>query len=141
MQLSKFDFVHYDMMSFTDRTFHVCFEEDIELQKYDYSNTAMGWFVLEYEYKKKRYNIIFENDRLAFSVRIIDREGYHTSLYRMMQGVELESGLTQKNVEQAINLLKEELEKDNICFYISKNNKQYKKENGKISRIKYPFMA
>jgi len=139
VQLGKFDFVHYDLMKHVYETFQGVFGDDIELQNFDYSNTAMGWFVLEYNYKRLGYHILFENDRLTFSVRIIDKEGYHTWLKQIVKETELKYGLTKENIDIAVRTLKTEMKRKNICFYISKDGKQYKKEQGIVTRIKYPF--
>ena len=141
LRLSEFDFVHYDMMKFADETFQRFFKDDIELQDFNYApkNEGMGWFKLKYRYKPKEYQIVFENARLVFSIRVTDTEGYHTSLYKTEDGIEFDNGLTKENIEIAIKYIEMEIQKEDICFYISKNNKLYKKEKGIIKRVKNPY--
>lgn len=140
MQLGDFEFSHYEIMNYTHQLFEANFKESIQLKKNDYSSDGMGWFILEYLYKPRGYKIVFEHDRLFFSVRIIDTDGAHTSLPRMVQNEKISTALERNNIEKAIEILRKELEKDEICFYISKDDKQYKKVDGKLVRIKYPFM-
>ena len=140
MQLGNPSFTHYDIMNFTNEIFELYFKENIQFERNDYSSEKMGWFVLEYTYKPRGYKIIFEHDRLRFSIRIIDLDGSHTSIFRMLEDIKINTALEKENIKKAIEMLEKELEKDDICFYISRDDKQYKKVDGKLIRIKYPFM-
>lgn len=140
MQLGDSSFTHSDIMNFTNKTFELYFKENIQFLKCSYSNEAMGWFLLEYIYIPTGYKVLFENARLCFSIRIIDDDGSYTSLFRMIDSVKLSNVLEKENIDKAIKILSKELKKENICFYISRDDKQYKKVDGKFIRIKYPFM-
>ncbi|HEY5536045.1 MAG TPA: hypothetical protein VIL99_14060 [Ignavibacteria bacterium] len=127
-------------MNLSNELFDFYFGNDLQLVKNESSEENMGWFILEYIYVPRGYKIIFEHARLSFSIRVIDTEGAYTSLPKMIPEISISSALEKDNIDVAIKLLSTELKKDDICFFITKNDKQYKKENGKLIRIKYPFM-
>lgn len=140
MQLGNNMFTHYDIMNFTNDLFYSYFGNDLQLVKNESSNERMGWFILEYTYNPYGYKVIFEHARLSFSIRIIDTDGAYTSLLRMIPEVNIKTALEKDNIDMAIKLLSKELKKDDICFFITKYDKQYMKKNGKLIRIKYNFM-
>jgi len=140
MQVGNKMFTHYDIMNFTNDLFYLYFEDNLQLIKNESSDERMGWFILEYIYNPYGYKVIFEHARLSFSIRIIDTEGAYTSISRMLPKVNINTALEKDNIDMAIKLLSKEFKKDDICFFTTKDDKQYMKKNGKLTRIKYPFM-
>ena len=66
-------------------------------------------------------------------IEIIDHEGAHRNLYGIKK---YNSGTTLVNVKKAISILKEVLEKNDFCFYITRDGKLYRKKGQCYKRIK-----
>lgn len=93
----------------------------------------MGFFEIVYMYNPLGYKIIFENDRGIFSIDIFDSEGAMNSLYRIEK---FDGVTTVENVENAVRILKDVLQKNDFCFYITREGKLYKKKDQNYKRTK-----
>lgn len=127
MQLDKNHFSKAEMMQFTIDTFESCFGNDIELMDSRYSNEVGGYYHLEYHYLPKKYKIVFEHEKLFFSIRIIREDGAFTSINQICDG-DIKNGLREENINDAIEKLANNLNKSTILFYKIKNNKLVEKK-------------
>lgn len=93
----------------------------------------MGFFKIKYRYLPLGYDIVFENDRGAFSIDIYDDEGAHNLLYRIEK---FDSETTVENVKNAIQILQNVLKKNDFCLYITREEKLYRKKNQHYKRVK-----
>lgn len=109
------------------------FGKDIFLTEKQIAVEHMGFFKIIYRYLPLEYEIILENDRGVFSIEIYDNEGAHRNLYGIKK---YNSGTTLVNVKKAISILKEVLEKNDFCFYITRDGKLYRKKGQCYKRIK-----
>lgn len=122
-----------DMIAFVKETFQNTFKCSIVFEKMQMNIEYMGWFQIYFKYEPRQYDLVFENDRNKFTIDIFDNEGAKTTLYRLSK---FENGLTTANIKEAILKLEKILEQNDICFYIHRNQKLYKKSNGEYKRIK-----
>lgn len=113
--------------------FSETFGKDIFLVENLVASEHMGLFKIKYKYLPLGYDIIFENDRGVFSIDIYDEEGAHNLLYRIEK---YDSETTIKNVRNAIKTLKKVLQKNDFCFYITREGKLYRKKNQCYKRVK-----
>jgi len=88
---------------------------------------------IQYKYLPLNYYITFENERDVFCINIYDDEGAKNSLYRIE---EFDNQTTLKNIELAIQKLKNILNKNDFCFYVNRDGKLYRKKNKEYKRIK-----
>lgn len=93
----------------------------------------MGFFKIKYKYIPLGYNVIFENDRGVFSIEICDSEGAFNFLYRIKK---FNSETTLDNVEEAVKILKDTLNQNDFAFYITRDEKLYKKQNNNYIQVK-----
>lgn len=131
MQLD--DKFYNDIIEYIQELFHEIFKEKVIFVKKQVNVEHMGSFEIKHKYIPMNYDLVFENDRNKFVIDIFDEEGAKTTLYRIEK---YSNGLSVENIQQAILKLKEVLEKGNICFYIHRNQKLYKKIAGKYQRVK-----
>lgn len=93
----------------------------------------MGYFRIEYQYLPLSYGIVFENERDVFAIDIFDEKGAKSTL----RGIEkFYNETNRENIQIAVKLLKEVLQKNDFYFYIGNNNKMYRKKNQEYKRIK-----
>lgn len=92
-----------------------------------------GFFRLVYKYLPFNYDIIIENEFRTFDISIEDSEGASNVLNRIKR---YNSSLDEKDIVEALLLLKEVLEKNNLNFYFSVGNKIYRKNAEGIKRIR-----
>jgi hypothetical protein len=92
-----------------------------------------GYFKLVYKYLPLNYNIIIENDRVLFTIMIEDSEKATTFLSRFE---EFDNSLNNKNIENALCILKKALDKNEFALYVYKDDKVYRKINNQLKRIK-----
>lgn len=107
--------------------------EDILFVEKQVAIEHMGFFKIKYRYLPLGYDIVFENDRGAFSIDIYDDEGAHNLLYRIEK---FDSETTVENVKNAILILKNVLKKNDFCLYITQEGKLYRKKNQHYKRVK-----
>lgn len=92
-----------------------------------------GVFKLSYKYMPNNYKIIIENEFRTFDIIIQDAEGASNVLYRIEH---YHNNLNEKNITEAIVLLKKVLEEDNFNFYFHVGNKLYRKNSQGVKRVK-----
>lgn len=109
------------------------FGKDIFLLEKSIAIEHMGFFKIKYRYLPLGYDIVFENDRGAFSIEIYDDEGANNLLYRIEK---FDSETTVENVKYATPILKNILEKNDFCLYITREGKLYRKKNRHYKRVK-----
>lgn len=109
------------------------FGKDIIFVEKQVALEHMGWFRIIYRYHPLEYDIIFENDRGLFCVDIFDNEGANNSLYRIEK---FDNVTTVENAQNAAHILKNTLQKNDFCFYISRDGKLYRKKDQQYKRIK-----
>lgn len=109
------------------------FGEDILFVEKQVAIEHMGFFKIKYRYLPLGYDIVFENDRGAFSIDIYDDEGAHNLLYRIEK---FDSETTVENVKNAIQILKNVLKKNDFCLFITREGKLYRKKNQHYKRVK-----
>ena len=109
------------------------FGKDIFLTEKQIAVEHMGFFKIIYRYLPLEYEIILENDRGVFSIEIYDNEGAHRNLYGIKK---YNSGTREENVKDAVQKLKDILEKDDFYFYINRGNKLYKKIDQCYKRVR-----
>ena len=93
----------------------------------------MRYFKISYKYQPHDYDIFFENERNIFTVEICDREGAKTNLYRIQS---YNNRLNIENIQEALLKLKTVLEVNDMCFYLYKGEKLYRKKGQEYKRIK-----
>lgn len=109
------------------------FGSEISLIEKECRYTQMGYFRLLFSHQPTHYKIIIENELRTFSIQIIDGENASTFLNRISS---YNKQLGEENIENAITILKEVLDKNNFDLYYQKNEKIYKKSHdGKVIRI------
>ena len=109
------------------------FGHDMALVSSENNFSYRGFFMLSYTFLPLNYNIIIENEFRAFGIMIEDSEGASSCLNRMAV---FDNALDRQNIENAIQILKEVLEKNNFNFYFSIDNKLYRKNSHGVKRLK-----
>lgn len=131
MQLdSSFYNKYVDMF---DSCMYKIFGTDIEKTETICSFENRGFFRLEYKYYPHNYRIVIENEIRTFNIRIYDDEQAFNSLCRIC---EFKNQLGTEYIEEAINLLKSVLLKNEFNFYFVKDDKLYRKNAEGIKRVK-----
>ena len=112
---------------------HKLFGSDMKLiqESIDWVNKDL--FEFHFLYLPYNYTIIIESDKILYSIGIYDAQGAFTCLNRIK---EYNAYIHVNTLENAINLLKEVLIGNNFDFFISKDNKIYRKNIDGIKRIK-----
>lgn len=100
------------------------FGTDIEKTEAICSFENRGFFRLEYKYYPHNYRIVIENDITLFDISIFDDEQASNSLQRICK---FKNHLSTECIEEAINLLKAVLLKNEFNFYFYKDGKLYRK--------------
>lgn len=126
------DSFYDDIILFIQDEFKSIFQDKIIYEKKHVFTEHMGYFQIYYKFVPCEYNVVFENDRNKFTIDIYDIEQAKTTLYRIKK---FENTLSKSNIKNAIFILENVLEQDNICFYIQRNKKLYKKLNGEYTRV------
>lgn len=114
-------------------SFKTVFGDDMLLLNRYSSFEHMGYFKISYKYQPCDYDIIFENEKNIFTVEICDSEGAKTNLYRIQS---YNNRLKIENIQEALLKLKTVLEENDMCFYVYKGDKLYKKKGKEYKRIK-----
>ncbi len=92
-----------------------------------------GYFKLMYDYVPNNYKIIIENEIRTFDIEIVDSDDSSNSLYRISR---FKNQLDEKNIEEAILLLKVVLENNNFNLYFHKEGKLYRKNREGVKRVR-----
>ncbi|MGX7243924.1 hypothetical protein ACWOC1_03620 [Enterococcus quebecensis] len=128
-------FINKHYLDYTKKSFLEYFGQNIFLKKEEYSNEAagMGFYRLNYEYSK--YQIVFEYERLRFTIRIKWKDAVSNFF---SQHKELSNSLKEEDINQSISVLKNDI--DNGCldfFRISKKGEIKKIEGALIDGSKF----
>ncbi|GLC30958.1 hypothetical protein [Clostridium omnivorum] len=126
------DSFYDDIIAFVQEMFQNVFKDKLAFEKKKVNVEHMGCFQIRYKFLPRNYELVFENDRNIFVIDIFDGEGAKNTLYRI---INFKNGLSKENIKEAILKLQKVLEQDDICFYIHKNNKLYKKIGGEYKRV------
>lgn len=130
----QYDRAYYEMIvNKIEDGFKNVFGKEICFIEKKCSFEHMGYFKMNYKYLPLQYDIIFENERNLFNIRIQDYEGAFNHLNAIE---EYEGQLTLENIQGALLKLKKVLEANDMCFYIYKGDKLYKKKGQEYKRIK-----
>ena len=116
-----------------DSCMYKMFGTDIEKTETICSFENRGFFRLEYKYYPHNYRIVIENEIRTFDISIYDDEQASNSLYRICK---FKNQLGTEYIEEAINLLKSVLVKNEFNFYFHKDGKLYRKNAEGIKRVK-----
>ena len=94
----------------------------------------MGFFKIKAEYLPLNYKLILEHTEGIFNILILDTDGAQTSLHSYEK---YESQLNNKNVSNALVILKRMLEENSFDFLVNINDEYFFKnsKNGEMSRI------
>ena len=117
----------------TDDVFSRTFSNNIKRVSECANYQHMGFYKLVYKYEPQNLIVEFESYQGVFDIYISDDEGARSSLYRIKK---YNAETNESNIENAINLLKEELINDKLDLLVTKGSKVYKKKNGKLTRIR-----
>lgn len=132
----EFKNIRTDRMVLIDKIRHAfpdTFGKDIFFIEQQVCLEHMGYFLVKYRYIPLEYDLVLENDRGVFSIEIIDHEGAHRNLYGIKK---YNSATREENVKDAVQKLKDILEKDDFYFYINRGNKLYKKIDQCYKRVR-----
>ena len=133
MQLENKNNFYDDMIAFVQEMFQNAFKDKLVFENKQVNIEHMGWFQIRYKFLLRQYDLVFENDRNRFVIDIFDNEGAKTTLYSIAN---FNNDLSTENIKEAIHKLQKVLEQDNICFYIHRNQKLYRKMGGEYKRVK-----
>lgn len=89
------------------------FGAEMKKVKFECKFENRGFFRLEYMYCPNNYRIIIENEYRTYDIDIVDAENASNSLYRICK---FKNSLAKADIESAVRLLKETLEKILICI-------------------------
>jgi len=123
-------FINKHYLDYTKNSFSKYFGENLFLKKEEFSNdtAGMGFYRLTYE-KNSRYQIVFEYERLRFTIRI--KWGEATSNF-FSKHKELQNNLEEKNIDEAISVLKNDISNGELEFFQISKKGEIKKVEGKF---------
>jgi len=130
MQLDDF---YNEMITVFETCIFEVFGAEMKKVKFECEFENRGFFRLEYMYCPNNYRIIIENEYRTYDIDIVDAENASNSLYRMCK---FKNSLAKDDIENAVRLLKETLEKNNFNMYFEKEGELYRKNSLGIQRVK-----
>lgn len=130
--LSDIDFFENNIQCF-DENINDIFKSDIIKISEEKHFEHMGNFTLIYKYIPYEYNVIIESELKKFNISFKDSEGASNILYRIKK---YNNDLCEKNIIEALHILKDILEQNNFNMYFSVNDKIYIKNKNGIKRVK-----
>lgn len=130
MQLDDF---YNEMITVFETCIFEVFGAEIKKVKFECEFENRGFFRLEYMYCPNNYRIIIENEYRTYDIDIVDAENASNSLYRICK---FKNSLAKADIESAVRLLKETLEKNNFNMYFEKEGELYRKNALGIQRVK-----
>ena len=130
MQLDDF---YNEMITVFETCIFEVFGAEMKKVKFECKFENRGFFRLEYMYCPNNYRIIIENEYRTYDIDIVDAENASNSLYRICK---FKNSLAKADIESAVRLLKETLEKNNINMYFEKEGELYRKNSLGIQRVK-----
>lgn len=130
MQLDDF---YNEMITVFETCIFEVFGAEMKKVKFECKFENRGFFRLEYMYCPNNYRIIIENEYRTYDIDIVDAENASNSLYRICK---FKNSLAKADIESAVRLLKETLEKNNFNMYFEKEGGLYRKNSLGIQRVK-----
>lgn len=130
MQLDDF---YNEMITVFETCIFEVFGAEMKKVKFECKFENRGFFRLEYMYCPNNYRIIIENEYRTYDIDIVDAENASNSLYRICK---FKNSLAKADIESAVRLLKETLEKNNSNMYFEKEGELYRKNSLGIQRVK-----
>lgn len=130
MQLDDF---YNEMITVFETCIFEVFGAEMKKVKFECKFENRGFFRLEYMYCPNNYRIIIENEYRTYDIDIVDAENASNSLYRICK---FKNSLAKADIENAVRLLKETLEKNNFNMYFEKEGELYRKNSLGIQRVK-----
>lgn len=130
MQLDDF---YNEMITIFETCIFEVFGAEMKKVKFECKFENRGFFRLEYMYCPNNYRIIIENEYRTYDIDIVDAENASNSLYRICK---FKNSLAKADIESAVRLLKETLEKNNFNMYFEKEGELYRKNALGIQRVK-----
>lgn len=130
MQLDDF---YNEMITVFETCIFEIFGAEMKKVKFEYKFENRGFFRLEYMYCPNNYRIIIENEYRTYDIDIVNAENASNSLYRIGK---FKNSLAKADIESAVRLLKETLEKNNFNMYFEKEGELYRKNSLGIQRVK-----
>ena len=91
----------------------------------------MGYFKIVFKYILLNYNIVFESDRDVFDIIIYDNEEAWSTLDE-----EYDNETIEKNIRDAVVILKNKIDNNDLSFWAVRDDKLYRKQGDKYIRIK-----
>ena len=91
----------------------------------------MGYFKIMFKYIPLNYNIVFESDRDVFDIIIYDNEEAWSTLDE-----EYDNETIEKNIRDAVLVLKNKIDNNDLSFFAMQGDNLYRKQGGKYIRIK-----
>ena len=91
----------------------------------------MGFFKIMFKYIPLNYNIVFESDRDVFDIIIYDSEEAWSTLDK-----EYDNETIVKNIRDAVLILKNKIDSNDLIFFAVRGDKLYRKQEDKYIRIK-----
>ena len=115
-------FSHYHELNFTNKLFFELLGEDIKLLSYDISEGGMGYFILKYQYVPRNYTIVFEHDRLYFSLFLYNENGAFTAV-ELISDEKINTELYDYSISAAVNVMCTALKNTVPVFYRGRTKK------------------
>lgn len=97
----------------------IWFNARIRRKKLSNQAAGMGFFKLNYSLPSKSYDIIFEYERLFFTITVKRKKDFY---HLFANHSELSNHLREKDIRRAIIVLREDIDKLEFCS-IGKNGK------------------
>lgn len=115
--------------------FRYSFGKNLFLKKEEYSNEAAGMGFYRLTYENSKYQIIFEYERLGFTIKI-RWEGAISNFFS--QHKDLLNNLEEESIDEAISVLKNDISNVYLEFFrIPKKSKTRKVEGRLIDDSKF----
>ena len=111
--------------------FKEIFGKEIVLIEKKIEADHMGFFKIMFKYIPLNYNIVFESDRDVFDIIIYDSEEAWSTLDK-----EYDNETIVKNIRDAVLILKNKIDSNDLIFFAVRGDKLYRKQEDKYIRIK-----
>jgi len=120
------NFINRVLLEYTEKVFSETFSKRIVLINEEFSNdtAGMGFFEISYNYPSKNYKIIFEYEKIFFTIRVIHKNTFYNFF---ADHTEFSNDLTKENIEKSISTLKEDIDNNRLIFYYVSEKGQLKK--------------
>lgn len=112
--------------------FKEIFGKEIVLIEKKIKAEHMGYFKIMFKYIPLNYNIVFESDRDVFDIIIYDNEEAWSSTLDK----ECDNETIEKNIRDAVLVLKNKIDNNDLSFLVVRGDKLYRKQEDKYIRIK-----